>query len=126
MEGACMTGQQPLVGKCKTIVGLLTIRGRRGTEVANLIAQANDIANTSNGPGEMQNRIVHDPWYLYTDEGAVAQFKAMAPKDKELKFGSHPVDLKDLENAIAAIQKLAGKVDRLKQRVDELLQQPSW
>jgi hypothetical protein len=39
-----------------------------------------NIMNKQSEPGDRRNRIVHDPWYLYTAKDQVAQFKAMAQR----------------------------------------------
>jgi hypothetical protein len=90
-KGACMTGQQTIFGRCNIIMGLLTLKERSGKGIGNLRNRAKNISDTGSGPGEQRNRIVHDPWF-YFDDKYVGQFKAMAPKDKDLKVGIHRVD----------------------------------
>jgi hypothetical protein len=76
--------------------------------------------NKQSGPGDKRNRIVHDPWYSYTDVQQVAQFKAMA--HKEWKHGITPVDLDVLEDALTSIRQFSERVVKLRTDILTLLQ----
>jgi hypothetical protein len=108
--GACITAQtMGAYSRCKAIIALLTLRQRAtGKTLTNLINKATELSQKANVPGDKRNRIVHDPWYVYTGSEKTGQFKAMAHKDH--RYGVHPVDQKELEDTIEEIRKFSERV----------------
>jgi hypothetical protein len=121
-EGACITAQLTGVApRCKTIIAQLTLFGRTShVDTQSAIKRTTDIMNKSSGPGDKRNRIVHDPWYVYTQSNATAQFKAMPPKD--LRYGIHPVDRNDIEAALKEIGEFSARVSALKIEISAMLE----
>lgn len=117
IRGACITAQMMGVyPRCKTIIALLTVVGhRRSRDVQPLISRTTELMQKSSGPGDRRNRIVHDPWYVYTGIDQTAQFKAMPQKD--LRYGVHPVDVKELEETLTAIKNYTERVTKLRDDV---------
>jgi hypothetical protein len=51
----------------------------------------NKLISNNHEPQDRRNRIIHDPWFFDPNSQKTGQFKGMAPKDKELKYGVKPV-----------------------------------
>lgn len=120
-EGACITAQMPSVfTRCNAVIAQLTLfHEKTGLSTEALISETTDIRNRSNGPSEMRNRAVHDPWYIYTKLDQTAQFRAMPAKD--LRYGLYPVDSQDLEKALNSILEFSERVSKLKNKISALL-----
>jgi hypothetical protein len=117
IKGACITAQMMGVyPRCKAIVALLTAIGRRKSlDLKPLIDRTIELMNKASGPtspGDRRNRIVHDPWYVYTGVDQTAQFKAMPHKD--FRYGIHPVDLTELQETLQAIKNYSERVTKLR------------
>jgi hypothetical protein len=118
---ACVTAQMMGVyPRCRAIIALLTVRERRsGTSMKKLIDTTTRLLGASNGPGEKRNRIVHDAWYVFSGSDRTGQFKSMPHKD--LRYGIHPVDRKDLETALAEIADFKKRVEAYRADIVEML-----
>lgn len=114
IRGACVTAQMTGVyPRCKAIVALLTILGRRRNfDVEHLVKKTNELMQKSSGPGDKRNRIVHDPWYIYTEIDTTAQFKAVPQKD--YRYGVHPVDETELKTTLEEIKNYGERVTKLR------------
>src|SRR5262245_50287134 len=113
-QGACITAQvNGAYNRCKAIIALL--KAQQSEAATRLVSRVNDLANTSNGPNEKRNRIVHDPWYIYTDRAQVGQFRSMAHKHWE--YGIYPVDLEALQDALQSIKEFADRVSHLQRDI---------
>jgi hypothetical protein len=109
-EAACVTSQ--LMGatpRYKTIIAQLTLRKASEPQFGKFIDTVNQLMQRSFDPQEKRNRIVHDAWYFETNRSQTAQFRAWPQKD--LRFGINPVDLAEIENALAAIRKLNERIN---------------
>jgi hypothetical protein len=108
-EAACVTSQ--LMGatpRYKTIIAQLTLRKASEPNFEKFISRVNALMQSTFDPQEKRNRIVHDAWYYDTKRDQTAQFKAWPTKD--LRFGINPVDLEDIESALASIKKLTERI----------------
>jgi hypothetical protein len=116
--GACITAQiAGTYGRFKSVIALLTFHQRRtNKDLKSFIDKATELSNKANQPAEKRHRTVHDPWYSYpTSEDQTAQFRAMPQKD--LRYGIHPVDLKDIESTLEDIKKFSERVSVFRQDV---------
>jgi hypothetical protein len=120
VRGASITAQMTgVASRCRAIIGLLTTIGKRPqTNTQSLISKTEELMNKSYGPSDRRNRIVHDPWYVYTGLNQTAQFKAMPHKD--LRYGVHPVDFTELNNALTEIKNYSDRVTKLRDDILKL------
>jgi hypothetical protein len=117
IRGASITAQMlGVYPRCRAIMALLTTTGkRRSLDVQWLITKTNELMQKSSDLSDKRNRIVHDPWYVYTGLDQTAQFKAMPHKD--LRYGIHPVDFTELSATLIAIKNYSERVTRLRDDV---------
>jgi hypothetical protein len=120
-RGSCITAQMlGVYNRCKTIIALLKlIAEKTGTDMRKHIAATTDVMNRQSEPGDKRNRIVHDPWYSYTNKEQVAQFKAMAHKD--WRYGITPIDNDVLQDALDSIKNFSERVTNLRTDISATL-----
>jgi hypothetical protein len=116
--GACITAQiAGTYGRFKAVIALLAFHQQRTNKsLKPLIDKATELSQKANAPGEKRHRTVHDPWYEFpSTSDQTAQFKAMPQKD--LRYGIHPIDLKDIEDALEDIRKFSDRVEAFRSDV---------
>lgn len=115
--GACVTAQMMgAYSRFKAVIALLTLYQRRtNRNLKSLIDTATELSQKANVPSEKRNRAVHDPWYDFGNGDLTGQFKAMPHRD--LRYGIHPVDLTELQAALADIQKFSERVTAFRKAV---------
>jgi len=97
--GACMTAQiVSLFGRLSALLALLKLR--RADQ--KLIDMVNKFAESSRGPNELRNRIVHDIWLIDNMNAAhMGQLKITAAK--KLEFSVQTVPLAELKADLGKI-----------------------
>jgi hypothetical protein len=115
---ACITAQiNGATPRYRAVV--LLLRQRNHNNLNKLSEKAKELMQKTFDPTEKRNRIVHDPWYVITDQKLTAQFKAMPSKDS--RFGIYQVDAEEIESVIEVARKLTDQVHNLRSEIQAVL-----
>jgi hypothetical protein len=80
-------------------------------------AKVNSLINDNHDPQERRNRIIHDPWFFDPNSQETGQFKSMAPKDKDLKYGVKPVAAEFIDETLELIADRIKEAQKLYEKI---------
>lgn len=118
---ACLTAQIMGVGpRCKAIIALC---GRVGISDEIILKKIRKLMSDSYGPADERARVVHDPWYIRSDDNQVGQFKAMPYSDQ--RFGIQEVMDNEIATALEHIRSLKVRANEIRGVISVALQPTS-
>lgn len=103
----------------KVILAQLHLRKATIPALNGFADRIRSLMNATYQPQEKRNRIVHDAWYVDTNQNRMGQFRTWPHKN--LEFGIREVDLGEIEEAISAAKVLTARADALFDEINAIM-----